>query len=56
VVTNLDISWLKDDGTHAVDDLPEPEEIATLIRERLQTAVEEMEALTTLLEGEEVEV
>jgi type I restriction enzyme M protein len=31
---NLDISWLKDDGTHSADDLPEPEEIATLIRER----------------------
>ena len=53
---NLDISWLKDDGTHSADDLPEPEEIASLIRERLQTAIEEMEALTALLEDEEVEV
>jgi type I restriction enzyme M protein len=52
---NLDISWLKDDGTHSADDLPESDEIAALIRERLQTAMEEMEALTALLEGEEVE-
>ena len=53
---NLDISWLKDDGTHSADDLPEPDEIAALIRERLQTAMEEMEVLTSLLEGEEIEV
>ena len=52
---NLDISWLKDDDTHSADDLPEPDEIAALIRERLQTAMEEMDALTALLEGEEVE-
>jgi len=52
---NLDISWLKDDDTHSADDLPEPDEIAALIRERLQTAMEEMDTLTTLLEGEEVE-
>jgi type I restriction enzyme M protein len=36
--------------------LPEPDEIAALIRDRLQTAMEEMGALTALLEGEEVEV
>jgi type I restriction enzyme M protein len=53
---NLDISWLKDDDAHSADDLPEPDEIAALIRERLQTAMEEMDALTALLEGEEVEV
>ena len=53
---NLDISWLKDDDTHSADDLPEPEEIAALIRERLQTAMEEMEVLTALLAGEEVGV
>jgi type I restriction enzyme M protein len=35
---------------------PEPEEIASLIRERLSTALEEMDALSALLEGEEVEV
>jgi type I restriction enzyme M protein len=52
---NLDISWLKGDDTHPVDDLPEPEEITALIRERLQTAMEEMDALSVLLEGEEVE-
>jgi len=52
---NLDISWLKDEGAHSADDLPEPDEIAALIRDRLQTAIEEIEALTALLEGEEVE-
>jgi len=52
---NLDISWLKDEGTHSADDLPEPDDIAALIRERLQTAMEEIDALTALLEGEEVE-
>ena len=53
---NLDISWLKDNDAHLVDDLPEPDEVATLIRDRLQTAIEEIDALTALLEGEEVEV
>ncbi|QDU59581.1 Type I restriction enzyme EcoKI M protein [Planctomycetes bacterium Pan216] len=52
---NLDISWLKDDNASNHDELPEPEEIAAMIRERLATAMEEMEALTALLEGEEVE-
>jgi type I restriction enzyme M protein len=51
---NLDISWLKSDGIHSADDLPEPDEIATLIRERLQTAMEEIDTLSALLEGEEV--
>ena len=53
---NLDISWLKDDDATGADDLPEPDEIASLIRERLSTALEEMDALSALLEGEEVEV
>jgi type I restriction enzyme M protein len=35
------------------DDLPEPEEIAAEIMMRLQTAMEEMEALTALLDDEE---
>ena len=49
---NLDITWLRDESLHSGDDLPEPEEIATLIMTKLQTAMEEMEALTALLEGE----
>jgi len=53
---NLDISWLKEDDATGADDLPEPEEIASLIRERLSTALEEMGALSALLESEEVEV
>ena len=42
-------------SAHSADDLPEPDEIAALIRDRLQTAMEEIDALTALLEGEEVE-
>lgn len=49
---NLDISWLKDENTSSHDELPEPEVIAAMIQERLATAMEEMDALTALLEGE----
>ncbi|HAA57590.1 MAG TPA: SAM-dependent methyltransferase [Myxococcales bacterium] len=48
---NLDISWLKDDSVEHADDLPEPDEIAAEIMVLLQTAQEEMEALTELLNG-----
>lgn len=52
---NLDISWLKDDDSSSADELPEPDEIAAMIRERLSTALEEIDALAALLEGEEVD-
>lgn len=42
---NLDISWLKDESVHGADDLPEPEEIAAEIVEKLRVAMEEMEGL-----------
>lgn len=49
---NMDITWLRDesagDGT-----LPDPEIIAAEIMENLRTALEEMEALTAELEGDE---
>lgn len=46
---NLDISWLKDeDGNHG-EDLPEPETIAAEIMGNLQTAMDEMSALTEAL-------
>jgi type I restriction enzyme M protein len=51
---NLDISWLRDESLQSGDGLPEPEEIAAEIMLRLQTAMEEMEALSELLESEEV--
>lgn len=42
---SLDLLWLRDeDATHAAD-LPEPDEIAARITERLRTALAEMEAL-----------
>jgi type I restriction enzyme M protein len=52
---NLDISWLKDENASDHNELPEPDVIAAMIRERLATAMEEMDALTALLEGEEVQ-
>jgi type I restriction enzyme M protein len=52
--SNLDISWLRDESLQSGDDLPEPDTIAAEIMVRLQTAMEEMEALSELLEGEEI--
>ncbi|MBP8807500.1 MAG: N-6 DNA methylase [Kofleriaceae bacterium] len=49
---NLDLTWLKEDGHTSADDLPEPEELAAEIMEKLQTAMAEMEALTKALGGE----
>lgn len=53
---NLDLSWLKDEDGNNHEELPEPEELAAMIRERLAAAIEEVDALTALLEGEEIEV
>ena len=50
---NLDISWLKDENASNHEELPEPDVIAAMIRERLATAMEEMDALTALLESSE---
>ncbi len=47
---NLDISWLRDESLQSGDGLPEPDAIAAQIMLRLQTAMEEMEALSELLE------
>lgn len=51
---NLDIGWLKDEGQGNGDALPEPEIIAAEIREQLQMALAEVDALTTILEQQEV--
>lgn len=50
---NLDISWLRDESLQSGDGLPEPDEIAAAIMAKLQTAMEEMEALAELFEGAE---
>lgn len=42
---NLDVTWLKDESAGGHEELPEPEVIAGMILERLQAAVEEIEAL-----------
>ena len=52
---NLDISWLRDESLQSAEDLPEPDEIAAEIMTRLQSAMEDMEALTELLDNPAVE-
>jgi len=49
---NLDITWLRDEGTDRAEDLPEPEEIAAQILALLQTAQEEMLGLVEALEND----
>jgi type I restriction enzyme M protein len=51
---NLDITWLRDESA-GDGNLPDPEIIAAEIMENLRAALEEMEALTAELEGEEPE-
>jgi len=46
---NLDISWLRDDSLQSSEDLPEPDEIAANILDKLRNAISEMEALSDLL-------
>ncbi len=50
---NLDMTWLRDESLQSGDDLPEPDVIAAAIMAKLQTAMQEMEALTALLSEEE---
>lgn len=50
---NLDITWLRDDSVERAEDLPEPEVIAAEILEHLRVAMEEMEALSEMLDGED---
>lgn len=51
---NLDITWLKDDSKGSSADLAEPEVITSEIREQLQSALAEIDALSALLEMDEV--
>ncbi|WP_437821996.1 N-6 DNA methylase [Sorangium sp. So ce1078] len=46
---NLDIAWLRDEGVHGAEELPEPEEIAAEIMDKLRVAMAEMEALSRAL-------
>lgn len=48
---NLDISWLRDENATATEDLPEPEEVAERLLERLETAAKEIAALKAMLGG-----
>jgi type I restriction enzyme M protein len=47
--------WLKDESLEDADDLPEPEELATDAIAELESAVEELNAVLKLLEGEDGE-
>jgi len=48
---NLDVTWLKDQGSGASEELGEPEEIAADIAALLQTAMAEIDGLQRALEG-----
>ncbi len=50
---NLDITWLREEGSSS-EDLPPPETLAAEIIDQLRTALEEMEELAALLESENV--
>jgi len=50
------LKWLKDNSLEDSDDLPEPEELATDAISELEAAVEELNAVISLLEPEEEEV
>jgi type I restriction enzyme M protein len=52
---NLDISWLRDDSTDPEDGLNEPADIAAAIMGHLQTALDEITALTEEIGGDVVE-
>jgi type I restriction enzyme M protein len=51
---SLDLTWLKDDSAQGADDLPEPDEIAAEIMDKLRLALEEMEELSAVLARDEV--
>lgn len=44
--------WLKDESLEDADDLPQPEELATDAIAELESALEELNAVLNLLEGE----
>ena len=50
---NLDISWLRDTEADAEEELTEPEDIAAAIIGHLKAALEDVEALSDELEGDE---
>ena len=53
---SLDISWLKDQKSDSATELAAPEEIAGMIAEKLKAALEEIEALSALLDAGEAEL
>ena len=49
--TNLDLIWLKDESIEDAADLPAPEVLALEIKEELQSALEEIDAIIAALGG-----
>ena len=50
---NLDINWLKDYTSTSTNDLPTPKKLAATMREHLSFAMQEIDALSRLLEDAE---
>jgi type I restriction enzyme M protein len=46
------LKWLKDESLDDMDELPEPEELAADAIAELESAVEELNTIVTLLENE----
>ncbi len=51
--TNLDISWIKDKSLEDLDNLPDPDAIASEIVEDLQGALEQLQEISGYLSTEE---
>ena len=47
----LDITWLKDESIEEADNLPEPNELATEAISELETVVDDLREILTLLES-----
>jgi type I restriction enzyme M protein len=53
---NLNLNWLKSEDSISANELLDPQEISLRIRDEIINALDEVEALSSLLEGEEGEV
>jgi type I restriction enzyme M protein len=49
---NLDIFWLKEESLEDSDELPEPDILVADAVEKLETAVDELQEVLRVLEGE----
>ena len=49
----LDVTWLKDDSLEDSDELPEPQDLASEAITELESVVDDLREIITLLEKEE---